>query len=137
MDAADPVGQRPQLLGLQQTVGTAVTAKAVDRRAIVAQRNHRQRGRCIEDHQLPGIDAFLLQQTEQALAKVIVGQSAEQRRLDIQSRQADRDVIRRTAGHRFQIQAIAAGARAREHIEKRFTTDEVHGGFLLLEIRRA
>ena len=111
VDAADPVGQRPQLLRLQQTVGAAVTAKAVDRRAIVAQRNHRQRGRCIEDHQLPGIDAFLLQQTEQALAKVIVGQSAEQRRLDVQSRQADRDVIRRTAGHRFQIQAIAAGAR--------------------------
>ena len=68
---------------------------------------------------------------------MIAGEPTEQRGLRAQPGQPDGNVERRAACNGFQIQATAAACRGREHIEKCFTTDEVHGRFLLAEIARA
>lgn len=130
MDAADGGWQRLQVFGLQQAIGAAFAAKVVDRTAVGADGYHRQGGRRIENGKMLGGDASVLQKLEQAMAEMITGEPAKQSDLHAQSRQPDSDVERRAARHCFEIQAIAAIDRRREYIEKCFTTDEVHGGFL-------
>jgi len=68
---------------------------------------------------------------------MIAGEPTEQRGLRAQPGQPDSNVERRATCNGFQMQTTAAVGRGREHIEKRFTTDEVHGRFLLAEIARA
>jgi len=137
MDAANTCRQRLQLLGLQQAIGTAFAAKAVDRTAIGTDGDHRQGGRCIEEGEMIGNDVFFLQQLQQALTEMIAGKPTEQRGLCAQPGQPDGDVEWRATRDGFQTQTTAAVSRGCEHIEKRFTTDEVHGRFLLAEIARA
>jgi len=62
MDATNASRQRLQLFGMQQAIGTAFAAKAVDRTAIGADGDHRQGGRRIEDGEMLGGNTFFLQQ---------------------------------------------------------------------------
>ncbi|MNR36720.1 hypothetical protein D3C85_1546790 [compost metagenome] len=112
----------------QLPVGAAFAPKAVLRRTIGPDSDHRQRARRIEVQQIIGAYAFVLQHLQQAAAEIVGRQAGQQPGLYTQAAQAHGHVEGRPAGNRLEIHCRSQPARVvfTEEVEQRFATHQIH-----------